>query len=64
MFGSGTCGNGCLAERWGRSGREATPPLAPGEVVSISAGPLGDVANRVVDGGAISAPLRRCEPRT
>jgi 2-keto-4-pentenoate hydratase/2-oxohepta-3-ene-1,7-dioic acid hydratase in catechol pathway len=64
VFGSGTCGNGCLAERWGRSGRDGTPPLALGEIVRISAGPLGVIANRVVDGAPISAPLRRREPRT
>jgi 2-keto-4-pentenoate hydratase/2-oxohepta-3-ene-1,7-dioic acid hydratase in catechol pathway len=64
IFGSGTCGNGCLAERWGRSGRDNAPPLAVGEVVRITAGPLGEIANRIVDGVEISEPLRRRQPRT
>lgn len=64
VFGSGTCGNGCLAERWGRSGPDAAPPLVLGEIVRISGGPLGVIANRVVDGAPIAAPLHRREPRT
>lgn len=60
LIGSGTCGDGCLAERWGRQGRGSVPPLQPGQVVALDAGPLGSTANRVVAG----APVRqRLAPR-
>ena len=36
VLGSGTVGNGgCLAELWGRSGRQDPPPLQPGDVVTL-----------------------------
>lgn len=39
IFGSGTCGGGCLAELWGRFGRNHHAPLRPGDVVELDGGP-------------------------
>ena len=50
VLGSGTCGSGCLAELWGRSGTEQPPPLRPGDVVTMTVDQLGRIANRVVPG--------------
>lgn len=48
VLGSGTCGGGCLAELWGRQGRDAHPPLAPGDTVTVSVERLGTITSRVV----------------
>ncbi|MBV9415985.1 MAG: fumarylacetoacetate hydrolase family protein [Solirubrobacterales bacterium] len=56
VLGSGTCGNGCLLELWGRRGREEPPPLAPGDVVSLHVEGIGTLTNAIVGGGA-SHPL-------
>jgi 2-keto-4-pentenoate hydratase/2-oxohepta-3-ene-1,7-dioic acid hydratase in catechol pathway len=50
VLGSGTCGNGCLLELWGRRGRDGLPPLAPGDVVSLHAEGIGTLTNTVVAG--------------
>ena len=52
IFGSGTCGGGCLAELWGRFGRNHHAPLRPGDVVELDGGPLGHQRSRVVPGAA------------
>lgn len=52
VIGSGTCGNGCLAELWGRQGRGAHPPLQVGDLVELTVEQLGSTANRVVPGVA------------
>lgn len=50
LLGSGTCRNGCLAELWGRYGRDHVPPLRPGDVVTATVGGLGETRNRIVPG--------------
>ncbi|QUQ64133.1 fumarylacetoacetate hydrolase family protein [Kutzneria sp. CA-103260] len=50
VLGSGTCGSGCLAELWGRSGAEDPPPLRVGDVVTMTVTGLGTISNRVVPG--------------
>jgi 2-keto-4-pentenoate hydratase/2-oxohepta-3-ene-1,7-dioic acid hydratase in catechol pathway len=50
VLGSGTCGNGCLLELWGRHGRDGLPPLQPGDVVSLHAEGIGTLTNTVVAG--------------
>ncbi|OXM72291.1 MULTISPECIES: fumarylacetoacetate hydrolase family protein [Amycolatopsis] len=50
LLGSGTCQGGCLAELWGRHGRDHLPPLRPGDVVTTSVELLGGTRNRVVPG--------------
>jgi 2-keto-4-pentenoate hydratase/2-oxohepta-3-ene-1,7-dioic acid hydratase in catechol pathway len=57
VIGSGTCGNGCLAELWGRFGRESRPPLQVGDVVRLEVDRLGATANRVVAGPPVRQPL-------
>jgi 2-keto-4-pentenoate hydratase/2-oxohepta-3-ene-1,7-dioic acid hydratase in catechol pathway len=50
VLGSGTCGGGCLAELWGRSGRREPPPLQAGDVVTMNVEGIGTISNRVVAG--------------
>ena len=50
VLGSGTCGNGCLLELWGRRGRDFHPPLGPGDVVSLRVEGIGTLTNTVVAG--------------
>lgn len=63
VIGSGTCGNGCLAELWGRQGRDSRPPLAVGDLVELDVERLGRTANRIVAGVA-AQPLVRRDART
>lgn len=48
VLGSGTCNDGCLAERWGREGFDSAAPLRAGDVVEVDAGLLGTVTQRIV----------------
>ena len=50
VLGSGTCGNGCLLELWGRRGRDFHAPLGPGDVVSLHVEGIGTLTNKVVAG--------------
>ena len=50
VFGSGTCGGGCLAELWGRQGLDARRALVAGDVVTMEADGLGRQVSRVVAG--------------
>jgi 2-keto-4-pentenoate hydratase/2-oxohepta-3-ene-1,7-dioic acid hydratase in catechol pathway len=62
VLGSGTVGNGgCLAELWGRRGRQDPPPLRDGDVVTLSVQGIGALSNRVVTAppGAPLPPVRR-----
>jgi 2-keto-4-pentenoate hydratase/2-oxohepta-3-ene-1,7-dioic acid hydratase in catechol pathway len=63
VLGSGTCGNGgCLAELWGRRGRQEPPPLVPGDVVELTVEGIGSTRNRVVRGLELP-PVRPARPR-
>ena len=55
VLGSGTCGNGCLLELWGRRGRDFHPPLGPGDVVSLHVEGIGVLTNAVVAGVELHA---------
>ena len=57
VLGSGTCGTGCLAEVWGRSGRREPGPLTPGDVVTLTVEGIGTVSNRVVANTRPVVPL-------
>ena len=50
VIGSGTCGDGCLAEGWGRSGQVHPPPLAPGDEVTMEVQGIGTITNTIVAG--------------
>lgn len=53
LLGSGTCRNGCLAELWGRAGRDSRPALRAGDVVSTTVDVLGGTRNRIVESVAV-----------
>jgi 2-keto-4-pentenoate hydratase/2-oxohepta-3-ene-1,7-dioic acid hydratase in catechol pathway len=62
VFGSGTVGNGgCLAELWGRRGRQDPRPLRDGDVVTLTVQGIGTLTNRVVSGPTAGElpPVRR-----
>jgi 2-keto-4-pentenoate hydratase/2-oxohepta-3-ene-1,7-dioic acid hydratase in catechol pathway len=52
VLGSGTCGSGCLAELWGRSGELSPPPLVPGDTVTMTVEGIGTIRNTVIEGVA------------
>lgn len=65
VLGSGTAGNGgCLAELWGRAGRQEPPPLQDGDVVTLAVEGIGQLSNRVTSGAATTdlPPVRRRSP--
>ena len=55
VLGSGTCGDGCLAELWGNRGADVRPSLQVGDRVRLEADVLGAVENEVVAGVAPTA---------
>lgn len=63
VLGSGTTGNGgCLAELWGRRGRQDPPPLVDGDEVTITVEGIGSVTNQIATAApapAITAVRRR-----
>ncbi|MFZ0385639.1 MAG: fumarylacetoacetate hydrolase family protein [Solirubrobacteraceae bacterium] len=63
VIGSGTCGNGCLMELWGRRGRQDPPPLVTGDVVSLEVDGIGTLTNTVAEPLPALAPLPRARPR-
>ncbi|GIM92165.1 fumarylacetoacetate hydrolase family protein [Paractinoplanes toevensis] len=61
VLGSGTVGNGgCLAELWGRSGKQEPPPLRDGDVVTLTVQGIGSLTNRVTSAPPAAAlpPVR------
>jgi 2-keto-4-pentenoate hydratase/2-oxohepta-3-ene-1,7-dioic acid hydratase in catechol pathway len=68
VLGSGTCGAGCLLELWGRNGALEPPPLAAGDIVTLTVEGIGSVSNPIVAGVApvdiprARAPRRRPRP--
>ncbi|MDI6105812.1 fumarylacetoacetate hydrolase family protein [Actinoplanes sp. NEAU-A12] len=65
VLGSGTVGNGgCLAELWGRNGRQDPPPLRDGDVVTLTVEGIGSLTNRVVSAPETSElpRVRRRDP--
>jgi 2-keto-4-pentenoate hydratase/2-oxohepta-3-ene-1,7-dioic acid hydratase in catechol pathway len=58
VIGSGTCGSGCLAELWGRRGRQEPRALAPGDVVTMTVEGIGTIENEVVAGADV-VPIPR-----
>lgn len=53
LIGSGTCGEGCLAELWGRHGFDHRPPLAPGDEVTVRVEHLGSMTLTMTEGSAL-----------
>jgi len=49
VFGSGTCGAGCIAEKWGREGHTFRA-LEVGDVVTLRVEQLGELTNQVIIG--------------
>ncbi|MFF2315292.1 fumarylacetoacetate hydrolase family protein [Arthrobacter sp. NPDC058097] len=47
VLATGTCSGGALAEFWGRRGVQDPPPLAVGDVVSMTVEGLGTIKNRI-----------------
>lgn len=63
VLGSGTCGGGCLAELWGRSGRLEPRPCRAGDEVTLTAQGIGTLTNTVIEGPK-PIPLPSARPRT
>ncbi|GAA2344242.1 fumarylacetoacetate hydrolase family protein [Streptomyces caniferus] len=62
VLGSGTCG--CLAELWGRNGKQSPPPLKPGDTVTLTVQEIGSISNTIVPGTTpVPLPAGRRESR-
>ncbi|MFC9761083.1 fumarylacetoacetate hydrolase family protein [Rhodococcus jostii] len=60
VLGSGTVGNGgCLAEQWGRRGRQDPPSLQPDDIVTLVVEGIGTLTNTI---GAPSVPAPTLPP--
>jgi 2-keto-4-pentenoate hydratase/2-oxohepta-3-ene-1,7-dioic acid hydratase in catechol pathway len=62
VIGSGTCGNGCLYELWGRNQRQEPPPLKPGDEVSVTVQGIGTLTNTIVPRRVALPPLPPARP--
>lgn len=49
VFGSGTCGRGCLAELWGRRGIDAHAPLRADGTMTVEIEQLSSITSHIVD---------------
>lgn len=49
VIASGTCSSGALSEAWSRTGVRTPPPLAVGDVVTMTVEGLGSISNRIVE---------------
>jgi 2-keto-4-pentenoate hydratase/2-oxohepta-3-ene-1,7-dioic acid hydratase in catechol pathway len=49
VIATGTCGSGALSETWSRSGSRTPPPLAVGDVVTMTVEGLGTISNTIVE---------------
>jgi 2-keto-4-pentenoate hydratase/2-oxohepta-3-ene-1,7-dioic acid hydratase in catechol pathway len=58
VIGSGTCGNGCLLEFWGRNKKQDPPPLTVGDVVTMKIDGLGMIRNTII-AGPPAHPVRK-----
>ena len=58
VIGSGTCGNGCLLEFWGRNKKQVPPPLAIGDIITMRVDGLGTIQNTVI-AGPPAHPVRK-----
>jgi 2-keto-4-pentenoate hydratase/2-oxohepta-3-ene-1,7-dioic acid hydratase in catechol pathway len=63
VLGSGTCGRGCLAELWGRSGELVPPPLVAGDEVVLRVERLGELRN-IVGEPRTTPDIRPARPRS
>jgi 2-keto-4-pentenoate hydratase/2-oxohepta-3-ene-1,7-dioic acid hydratase in catechol pathway len=64
VIGSGTCAGGCLAELWGRRGKQDPPPLSPGDIVTMTVEGIGTISNTVIAGAPpLPLPPARTRPR-
>ena len=62
LIGSGTCGQGCLGELWGRAGKLDPAPLKTGDEVAMEIEGIGRISNVVgtpVAGPAIPSARRK-----
>lgn len=57
VIASGTCGGGCLAEYWGRSGTIDPPPLTEGDVIAMTVEGIGTIESRVRASGPNPVPI-------
>lgn len=62
IIASGTCGYGCLAEFWGRHGRDGYPPLRPGDTVALNVEGIGTLTNTIVEGVDELVPFPKARP--
>ena len=58
VIASGTCRNGCLLELWGRKEKQDPPPLAVGDIVTMTVTGLGTIENKVIAGPPVH-PIRK-----
>jgi len=61
VLGSGTCGDGCLAELWGWRGERQPPPLRIDDTVTMTVEGIGTIHNTVIAGPPLHTvpPARR-----